>query len=156
MEHKIKLDKIDKDFVKESEEQITRELAENKWREAMEQILESDPYCGHGYYIHTFTKNYKFYHHVRLTHPGVFAGSTLQYVDVKDGMKVTLVYTLPEEEQFDYFKQGGQYESMEVWKFIEGYKNGTLKDDPSKDPTKEELRDIYRAKQLRGDTNITL
>jgi hypothetical protein len=88
------------------------------------------------------------YHQARLTKPEPFPGSTLLWCDPNNAGNITIVWTLPNQENFGLYKQGKMFSNQFVAECIKKYlenprelmqpEDGQLPD--------EKIREIYQLK----------
>lgn len=131
-----------------------REQSESDWVKCVQDLIASDPFQGHKFYIYSFVKRVddatgvkKMYHQARLTKPFPTPGSTLLRVNPKDASEATIMWTLPNQENFKLYKEGKAFEDSFVHECVERYMNdavGMCRPEPD-DPPEEKMRELLAA-----------
>jgi hypothetical protein len=130
-----------------------KQNSEQDYCKTIRNIISSAPFGKRKFYIHSFVKRVddtsgvkKMYHHPRLTKPEPLPGGTLMRVDPDDIDKVTILWTLPNHENFGLYKEGKMFSepfvSECVKKFLEN--PNILMQKEEGDPSDHEIRNIYR------------
>ena len=135
--------------------ELWKSNSENKYMETIRNIIEQDPYKGHKFYIFSFWKRVDddtgvkvMYHQARMTQPEPLPGTTLMRVDPKEPDAVTIVWTLPNQENFGLYKHGKMFADKFVFECIEKYQiNPSLLNVKFDDDLSDhEIREIYKTK----------
>lgn len=138
--------------------QFFRENSEKDYCDTIQKIIASDPFSGNDFYIFSFVKRVddvsgvkKMYHQPRLTRPAPVPGTTLLRVKPSDPESATIIWTLPNQENFQLYKAGKMFADLFVWECIEKYEKDPeemMRPDP-KDLPDDKIREIY-ASLCRG------
>lgn len=132
-----------------------KQNSEKDYVQTIQNIISSDPFGGHCFYIFSFVKRVddvsgikKMYHQPRLTKPDPLPGTTLLRVNPKYPEEATIIWTLPNEEEFNLYKYGKMFEDPFVFECIEKYLHNPqelTKYIPG-DLSDEQIREIYKSK----------
>lgn len=129
-----------------------KENSEANYCKTVKDLIASDPFDGHKFYIFQFVKRVddisgvkKMFHQARLTKPEPLPGTTLLRADPKDPDTVTIIWTLPNEENFGLYKEGKMFADLFVYECIQKFlKNPRdLMKKEEDDLSDQEIRDIY-------------
>jgi hypothetical protein len=145
--------------------QYFRENSERDYCATIKKIIASDPFDGEDFYIFSFVKRVddargikKMYHQPRLTRPAPLPGTTLLRVKPTDPESAIIIWTLPNQENFQLYKSGKMFADSFVWECIQQYEKDPaemIRPDP-KDLSDDKIREIYtslcrRKRQARRD-----
>lgn len=90
-----------------------KQNSEADWVNCVQTLVDSKPFGDHKFYIFMFIKRVddrsgikKMFHQPRLTKPEPVPGSTLLRVDPTHPDEATIIWTLPNQENFNLYKQG--------------------------------------------------
>lgn len=130
-----------------------KENSEKSYVDCIQNLIQSKPFGNRKFYIFSFIKRIcdvsgqkKMYHQPRLTRPEPLPGTTLMKVDPNDPETATIVWTLPNQENFGLFKQGKMFADSFVYECIEKFLNNPrelLYPDPD-DLNDEQAREVYK------------
>jgi hypothetical protein len=130
-----------------------KENSEEGYCNMVKQIIQSDPFEGHKFYIYQFVKRVddvsgikKMYHHARLTKPDPLPGSTLLRADPRDPDNVTIIWTLPNEETFGLYGEGKLFADPFVYECIQKFLKTprSLMQKEEGDLPEDRIREIYK------------
>ncbi len=134
--------------------QFWKENSEKDYVNCIQNLIQSKPFGDHKFYIFTIVKRVdddsgvkKMYHQPRLTRPEPVPGTTLIKVDPNDPETATIIWTLPNEENFGMYKEGKMFANSFVHECVEKYKRNAkdmAKPDPD-DLSETEIREIYQS-----------
>lgn len=130
-----------------------KENSEKGYSEMVQKIIDSKPFGNVKFYIFQFVKRVDdasgvkvMHHQPRLTKPEPLPGTTLLRCDPENPGQVTILWTLPNRENFNMYKQGRMFSDPFVYecvkKFLENPQS-LIEDEPD-DLPEEKIRDIYR------------
>ena len=137
--------------VKDSIENCTYN-SKNDYANCIQSIIKSKPFGDVKFYIYSFLKSTeipgvkKMYHQPRLTRPEPIHGTTLQRVDPSNPEEAIIIWTLPDKEDFEKFKEGKVFANDYIWECIQKYKyrrHEFLETDED-DLHEEDIRAIYQ------------
>lgn len=133
-----------------------KQNSEDGYVKMVQKIINQKPFGNHKFYILQFVKRVddttgvkKMHHQARLTKPEPFPGSTLLRCDPTQPEHVTIVWTLPNQENFGMYKSGKMFADPFVHecvkKFLECPQELMKPEDG--DLSDEKIREIYRSKR---------
>ena len=124
-----------------------KQNSESDWVKCVQSLVESKPFGNNKFYIFMFVKRVnditgvkKMFHQPRLTKPEPAPGTTLLRVDPSYPEEATIIWTLPNQENFSLYKQGKFFDDPFVHECVEKY----LKD--PKEMMKPEPGDLPESK----------
>lgn len=139
--------------------QFFKENSENDYVECIQSLIASKPFEEHKFYIFSFVKRVddvagikKMYHQPRLTKPEPIPGSTLIRVDPKDPETALILWTLPNQENFNLYKYNKLFGDRFVDECVEKFKTNPMamcEPEPD-DLTEDQIRDIYECKKRKA------
>lgn len=107
-----------------------KENSESDWVRCVQSLVDSRPFGNHKFYIFMFVKRVddmagikKMYHQPRLTKPEPVPGSTLLRVDPNYPEEATIIWTLPNQENFAMYKKGKMFADPFVQECVDKYLN---------------------------------
>lgn len=116
-------------------------------------IIESKPFGDRKFYIYSFVKRIddnsgikKMYHQPRLTRPEPLPGTTLMKVDPSNPLEATIIWTLPNQENFGLYSHGKMFADEFVHSCIQQFitdPKSMMKRDPD-DLIDKDIQDIYK------------
>lgn len=133
--------------------QFFKQNSEKGYCDMIQKIISSKPFGKHKFYIFQFVKRVDdatgvkvMHHQPRLTKPEPLPGTTLLRCNPEDPDNVTIVWTLPNQENFGLYKQGKMFSDPFVHecvkKFLENPKELMKREEGDLDD--EQIREIYR------------
>ena len=131
-----------------------KENSERDYCETVKNMIISNPFKDHKFYIYQFVKRVddvsgvkKWYHQPRLTKPEPLPGTTLLRVDPKDPDTVTIIWTLPNEENFGLYSEGKMFEDSFVYDCVQKYLHSPrdLMKKEEGDLSDEQIREVYKS-----------
>jgi hypothetical protein len=135
-----------------------KEHSERNYVACIQDLISSKPFGNRKFYIYSFVKRVddmsgvkKMYHQPRLTRPEPLPGTTLMKVDPSSPETATIIWTLPNQENFGLYKAGKMFSDPFVHECIETYlKNPRelMRADPD-DLNDEQIKQVY--KELKQD-----
>jgi len=134
--------------------QWVRENSEKEYAECIQNLILKAPFGKRKFYIFSFIKRVddlsgikKMYHQPRLTKPDPVPGTTLLRVDPSDPEIATIIWTLPQEENFGMYKEGKIFGDRFVYDCVQTFLNDpkAFLQPEEGDASEEEIRDIYRS-----------
>jgi hypothetical protein len=130
-----------------------KENSEADYVRCIQDLITSQPFGNRKFYIFSFVKRLddmhgykKMYHQPRLTRPEPVPGTTLLKVDPRSPETATIIWTLPNQENFGLYSQGKAFGDPFVHECIEKYRKDPsqfMRKDPD-DLSDNEIREIYR------------
>lgn len=103
-----------------------KQNSEADWVNCVQTLIASKPFGDNKFYIFMFIKRVddssgvkKMYHQPRLTKPEPVPGSTLLRVDPNHPDEATIIWTLPNQENFNLYKQGKFFADEFVHEYCE-------------------------------------
>ncbi len=142
-----------------------KENSEQDWVNTLQDLIQKKPFGDHKFYVFMFVKRVnditgvkKMYMQPRLTKPDPVPGTTLMHVNPKYPEEATMIWTLPNENNFKLYQQGKQFADSFVHESIDKYlKNPkALMRREEGDLSENEIRDIYRAKAKGNSKTKTI
>ena len=139
--------------------QFWKENSEADYCKTIQQIIKSDPFEGHKFYIFQFVKRVddisgvkKWYHQPRLTKPDPLPGTTLLRVDPKDPDTVTIIWTLPNEENFGLYGTGKIFGDSFVYECIQKFLHNprALMQPEEGDVPETKMRELYKNIKMKA------
>lgn len=139
--------------------QFWKENSEKEYCETIQKIIESKPFGNYKFYIYQFVKRVddvtgvkKMYHQPRLTKPDPIPGTTLLRADPQNPEEVTIIWTLPNEENFNLYKYGKLFADPFVFECVEKFlKNPReLMKKEEGDLSDQRIREIYKDIHLKN------
>ena len=110
--------------------QNVKENSEKGYCDMVQSIVKQKPFGDHKFYIFQFWKRIddesgikKMFHQPRLTKPEPVPGTTLLRVDPQDPETCTIIWTLPNENDFGLYKHGKMFSDPFVFECIEKYQS---------------------------------
>ena len=107
-----------------------KENSEQDWVKCVQDLIQSKPFGDHKFYIFMFVKRVnditgekKMYHQPRLTKPEPVPGTTLLRVNPLYPEEATIIWTLPNQETFNLYKEGKMFADEFVSECIDKYLN---------------------------------
>lgn len=141
--------------------QFWKENSEKDYVNCIQNLIQSRPFGDHKFYIFSIVKRVddesgikKMYHQPRLTRPDPVPGTTLIKVDPNDPETATIIWTLPNEENFNFYKSGKLFADPFVHECIEKYRKNPrelITADPD-DLSESQIREIYNDMKMKGRT----
>lgn len=129
-----------------------KQNSEEEYVRCIQNLIASKPFGDHKFYIFSFVKRVddvsgvkKMYHQPRLTRPDPMPGTTLMKVDPRDPSTATIIWTLPNENNFGLYQSGKMFADPFVHECVQKFlKNPKemIKPDPD-DLTEDQIREIY-------------
>jgi len=129
-----------------------KENSEKDYCDTVQRIIQSRPFGKYSFYIFQFVKRVndetglkKMYHQARLTKPEPLPGTTLLRCNPNNPEEVTIIWTLPNQENFGLYKSGKLFQDEFVYECVQKYlrnPNELMKND-SEDLSDEKIREIY-------------
>lgn len=105
-----------------------KQNSEADWVKCVQTLVESKPFGNHKFYIFMFVKRVcdssgvkKMFHQPRLTKPAPVPGTTLLRVDPNNPEEATIIWTLPNQENFNLYKQGKFFDDPFVHECVEKF-----------------------------------
>jgi hypothetical protein len=135
-----------------------KQNSEDGYVKMVEKIIAQRPFGKHKFYILQFVKRVddrtgtkKMHHQARLTKPEPFPGSTLLRVDPNQTEQVTIVWTIPNQENFGLYKSGKMFADPFVHECIEKFLKSPqeLMQPMEGDLTEDQMREAYREMKSR-------
>lgn len=132
-----------------------KENSEKDWTKCVQDLIASKPFGDNKFYIFMFVKRVddvsgikKMFHQPRLTKPEPVPGTTLLHVDPKKPGDATIIWTLPNQENFTLYKHGKMFADPFVNECVEKFLNNPqdLMKREDGDLSENEIREIYKAK----------
>lgn len=130
-----------------------KENSEDDYSQCIQSLIMSKPFGDNKFYIYSFIKRVddasgikKYYHQPRLTKPDPIPGTTLMRVDPRNPYEATIIWTLPNQENFGLYSVGKMFSDPFVHECVEKYlKNprDLVRKEPD-DLTEEQIREIYK------------
>lgn len=130
-----------------------KQNSEDSYVKCIQDIIKSKPFGNRKFYIFSFVKRVddaagikKMYHQPRLTRPEPLPGTTLMKVDPRDPEEATIIWTLPNQENFHLYKYGKLFGDPFVNDCVDKYLNAPqefMKKDPD-DLNDEQIREAYQ------------
>ncbi len=133
--------------------QYFKENSEKGYCDMVQKIIESRPFGNHKFYIFQFVKRVNddtgvkvMHHQPRLTKPEPVPGTTLLRCDPNDPGHVTIIWTLPNQENFNMYRLGKMFSDPFVHECVEKYlKNPKEMMKPEEgDLSEDKMREVYR------------
>lgn len=130
-----------------------KENSEKGYCDMVQKIIESKPFGNHKFYIFQFVKRVDdnmgikvMHHQPRLTKPEPLPGTSLLRCDPNDPGKVTIIWTLPNQENFGMYKVGKMFSDPFVYDCVQKYlKNPKeLMQREEGDLDDDKIREIYK------------
>ncbi len=154
---------LSQDQVMENTE-FWKQNSEADYVKCIQNLIESKPFGNRRFYIFSFVKRMedmsgvkKMYHQPRLTRPEPLPGTTLIKVDPRDPGECTIVWTLPNRENFGLYKVGKMFSDPFVSECIDKFLNNPREllypdsDDLNDDQIREAYKEIKQnAKRRKG------
>jgi hypothetical protein len=135
-----------------------KDNSEKNYSECIQNLIMSAPFGAHKFYIFSFIKRVddasgikKMIHQPRLTKPEPIPGGTLMRVDPRDPYTATLLWTLPNDQNFNLYKKGKMYADPFVHECIERFKKNPkeMMRPEVDDLTDEQIREIYKDMSMK-------
>jgi len=136
-----------------------KENSEKDYVQCIQNLIQSKPFGEHKFYIFSFVKRVddtsgvkKMYHQPRLTRPDPLPGTTLMKVDPRDPGTATIVWTLPNQENFGLYSPGKMFADSFVQECIEKFMKdprSMIQRDPD-DLSEDKIRDIYKGIKVQA------
>lgn len=136
-----------------------KQNSEQGYSEMVQKIIDEKPFGNHKFYIFQFVKRVDdisgikvMHHQPRLTKPEPLPGTTLLRCDPNDPGHTTILWTLPNQENFGLYKYGKMFSNEFVYDCVKKYKENPeelMKPEPG-DLSDEQIRNIYRDIKSRG------
>ncbi len=133
--------------------QYWKENFERDYVKSIQNLIQSKPFGDHKFYIFSIVKRVdddsgikKMFHQPRLTRPEPVPGTTLIKVDPNDPSVVTIIWTLPNQENFGMYKDGKMFANSFVYECVEKYKKNPkefMHPDPD-DLSENQIREMYK------------
>lgn len=126
---------------------------EKEYCETIQNIIQSRPFGKYKFYIFQFVKRVddttgvkRMIHQPRLTKPEPLPGTTLLRCDPDRPEDVTIIWTLPNQENFGLYKHGKFFSDPFVAECVEKYlkRPGELMKEEEGDLDDDKIREIYR------------
>ena len=127
--------------------------SESSYVQCIQELIQSKPFGDRKFYIYSFVKRVddlsgvkKMYHQPRLTRPEPLPGTTLKKVNPKYPEEATIIWTLPNEENFLLYSTGKMFADPFVYECIQNYINdrkSMIRPDPD-DLADNEIRLVYK------------
>ena len=133
--------------------QFFKQNSEKGYSEMVQKIIESKPFGNHKFYIFQFVKRVDdnmgikvMHHQPRLTKPEPLPGTSLLRCDPNDPGQVTIIWTLPNQENFGMYKHGKMFSDPFVHECVKKYLENPkeLMKTEEGDLSDEKIREIYR------------
>lgn len=136
-----------------------KQNSEKGYCETVQNIIQSKPFGKHKFYIFQFVKRVNdemgvkvMHHQPRLTKPEPVPGSTLLRCDPHNPEEVTIIWTLPNQENFGLYKHGKMFSDPFVHecvkKYLENPKELMKREEGDLDD--EEIRKVYLDIKSKG------
>ncbi len=130
-----------------------KQNSEADYVKCIQGLIASKPFGDRKFYIFSFVKRMddnsgykKMYHQPRLTRPEPVPGTTLMKVDPKYPEEATIIWTLPNQENFGLYQAGKMFSDPFVYecvqKFLKSPRDFMQKD--ADDLSDEQIRDAYK------------
>ncbi len=132
-----------------------KENSETDWTRCVQELIRSKPFGDNKFYIFMFVKRVddtsgikKMFHQPRLTKPEPIPGTTLLRVDPRNPTDATIIWTLPNQENFALYKHGKMFADEFVNECVEKFLNNPkdLMKREEGDLSENEIREFYKAK----------
>jgi len=130
-----------------------RENTEENYVRCIQGLIQSKPFGDRKFYIYSFVKRIddasgakKMYHQPRLTRPEPLPGTTLMKVNPMYPEEATIIWTLPNQENFGLYQSGKMFADPFVHECIDKFlKNprDLMKADPD-DLDDKQIQEIYK------------
>lgn len=139
--------------------QYWKENSEEGYCRTIQEIIQSDPFEGHKFYIFQFVKRVddvsgikKWYHQPRLTKPEPLPGTTLLRANPKDPGTVTIIWTLPNEENFSLYGAGKIFGDSFVYECIQKFLHNPreLMKKEEGDVSEEKIKELYKNIKIKA------
>lgn len=105
-----------------------KENSEQDWVKCVQDTIQSKPFGDHKFYIFMFVKRVnditgekKMFHQPRLTKPEPVPGTTLLRVNPLYPEEAYIIWTLPNEQNFNLYKEGKIFSDPFVHECVEKY-----------------------------------
>lgn len=130
-----------------------KQNSEKDYVETIQKIIKSDPFFGHKFYIYSFVKRVddisgvkKMYHQPRLTRPDPITGTTLLKADPKNPDEVRIIWTLPNEENFNLYSHGKIFADPFVFECVQQFLTDkeSMKKADADDLNDDQIREVYK------------
>lgn len=139
--------------------QFFKQNSEKDYCDTIQNIIKSDPFMGNKFYIFSFIKRVddstgvkKMYHQPRLTKPDPLPGTTLLRADPRDPDTITIIWTLPNQENFKLYSHGKFFANDFVHDCVQKYlytPHEFMKPEEG-DLTDEQIKDVYKSIRKRA------
>lgn len=132
-----------------------KENSEKDWVANLQDLVSKRPFGDHKFYVFMFIKRVcdisgqkKMFMYPRLTKPEPLPGTTLMRVDPNDPGTAKLIWTLPNENNFNLYAEGKMFSDPFVYDCIQKYLNNPreLMKREEGDLNDPEILEIYKAK----------
>lgn len=130
--------------------------SEEDYCKMVQRIIISKPFGDNKFYIYQFVKRVddlrgikKMYHQPRLTKPEPLPGTTLLRADPRDPDTISIIWTLPNEENFGLYSEGKMFADPFVYECVQQFLRDPkemCKREPD-DLNDREIRNVYRQKR---------
>ncbi len=130
-----------------------KENSEENYVKCIQDLIKSKPFGDHKFYIFSFVKRIDdqtgkkiMYHQPRLTRPDPVPGTSLMKVNPNDIGTATIIWTLPNQENFGLYQFGKAFQDQFVYECVQKFLNNRgdmIKPDPD-DLNDNQIREIYR------------
>lgn len=141
--------------------ELWKENSEEDYVRCIQKIIKSKPFGNRKFYIFSFVKRVndesglkKMYHQPRLTKPEPVPGTSLMRVNPLDPETATIMWTLPNQENFGLYKHGKMFNDPFVHECVCKFLNNPRefmvkeKDDLTDDQIREAYQEIRKRKQF--------
>jgi hypothetical protein len=142
--------------------QFFKENSEKDYVDCIQGLIQSKPFGDLKFYIHSFVKRVddisglkKMYHHPRLTKPDPTPGATLMRVDPNQPEVATIMWTLPNQENFEMYRYGKMFSDPFVHECVQKFLNNResmSKAEPDDLPD-HKIKEIYKDILLESRKN---
>ena len=132
-----------------------KENSESDWARCVQDLIKSKPFGDNKFYIFMFVKRVnditgekKMYHQPRLTKPEPVPGTTLLRVDPHKPGDATIIWTLPNQENFGLYQYGKMFADQFVHECIDKFLHNPqeLMKKEEGDLSESEIREFYKGK----------
>lgn len=140
-----------------------KENSESDWVACVQDLIAKRPFGDRKFYIFMFVKRVddvsgikKMYHQPRITKPEPQPGTTLLRVDPNNPSDATIIWTLPNQENFSLYQEGKMFADPFVYECIQKYlhhRKEMMQPEPG-DPNNDEARHLVLGflKNLKQET----
>lgn len=142
--------------------QNVKENSEKNYVDTLQRTVQwgCENFEGFPFYVFQFIKRVddmagikKMYHQARLTKPEPLPGTTLLRIRPDRPGDAVIMWTLPNEEEFDLYKYGRMFADVRVYENIKSFQTNRLNMTRPEDgdASENEIKAIYTVMRARGE-----